>query len=180
MNLTESLSVDGDGWQLTESGWDADRAVVTGSNFLVGNGYLGYRGTSPEQGADDYVALVVTDTYDCADGRWRELTTVPNPLFVAAHVEGVPLSIDRGTNVQTALDLRTGVFSATHTHLIEGATLTVNVLRFASYERLHLLAQRWSLTSDRDITVEVDAGIDGEIWSLNGVHLPAAVILIIY
>ncbi len=40
---------------------------------MVGNEYLGYRGTSPEQGSDGYVALVVTDTYDMADGHWREL-----------------------------------------------------------------------------------------------------------
>ena len=101
MDLTESLAVDEDGWRLTESGWDEDRAVAVGSNFLAGNGYLGYRGTSPEQRADHYVALVVADTYDCADGRWRELTTVPNPLYVSARIGDVTLSVDRGSNVET-------------------------------------------------------------------------------
>ena len=169
--LNDSLWTD-DAWRLVESGWSEERAVVTGSNFLVGNGYLGYRGTSPEQGPAEYVALVVTDTYDCADGQWRELSTVPNPLFVAARVGDVPLSIDRGSEVETWLDMRAGVFGARHTHRIHGAEVLVQVERFASYDQLHLLAQRWSIKSDRDITVEIDAGIDGDIWSLNGVHLP--------
>ncbi len=157
---------------LTESGWDPDRAVSIGSNFLAGNGYLGYRGTSPEQRAGDYVALVVADTYDCADGHWRELTTVPNPLFVSARISEEELSIGSGRDVETWLDLRAGKFGARFTDEVDGATVTVSVERFASYDQLHLLAQRWSLTTDREIVVELDTGIDADIWSLNGVHLP--------
>ena len=172
MKLGETLAVDEQGWVLTESGWDRDRAVAVGSNFLAGNGYLGYRGTSAEQGADDYVALVVTDTYDCADGVWRELATAPNPFLVAARIAGSDLSIDTGRDVATRLDLRSGEFGARFIHEVDGATVMVNIERFASYDSLHLLAQRWSLTTDREIVVEVDAGFDADIWSLNGVHLP--------
>ena len=172
MKLGETLTVDEQGWVLTETGWDRDRAVAVGSNFLAGNGYLGYRGTSAEQGVGDYVALVVTDTYDCADGVWRELTTVPNPLLVSARIADEELSIATGRDVASWLDLRSGEFGTRFTHEVDGATVVVNVERFASYDSLHLLAQRWSLTTDREIVVEVDAGFDADIWSLNGVHLP--------
>ncbi len=172
MNLTESLAVDEGGWRLTESGWDEDRAVAVGSNFLAGNGYLGYRGTSPEQGPAQYVALVVTDTYDCADGQWRELSTVPNPLFVSARIGDVALSVDRGRAVESWLDLRSGEFGLSFTQRVGDTTVNVGIERFASYDQLHVLAQRWSLTAEQAVTVEVDAGIDGDIWSLNGVHLP--------
>jgi len=170
--LTDTLSVDGAGWRLAESGWSAERAVALGSNFLVGNGYLGYRGTSPEQAAADYVALVVTDTYDCADGEWRELTTAPNPLFVAALIGDATLGIDSGDDVETWLDLRYGEFGTGFSHQINDANITVTVERFASYDQLHVLAQRWVLTTDREVTVDVATGVDGDIWSLNGVHLP--------
>jgi kojibiose phosphorylase len=50
--------------------------------------------------------------------------------------------------------------------------VTIAAERFASYRELHLLAQRWTLTTDTAITVDIDAGIDAEIWSLNGTHLP--------
>ena len=100
-HLSDTLHVDDTGWQLVETGWDADHAVAVGSNFLVGNGYIGYRGTTPEQGPAEYVALVVADTYDCADGHWRELATAPNPLYVAFEVEGEPISTRHADEVVT-------------------------------------------------------------------------------
>ena len=172
MRLTDTLAVQPDGWTLVETGWDAERAIAVGSNFLCGNGYLGYRGTTAEQRAADYVALVVSDTYDCADGKWRELTSVPNPLFVAARVGRTPLSVGRGESIEARLDMRSGVFTASFTQQIEGVAVTVEVDRFASYDELHLLAQRWTVVADGDLDVGIDAGIDADIWSLNGVHLP--------
>jgi hypothetical protein len=47
--------------------------------------------------ADDYVAQVVTDTYDCADGRWRELTIVNDrdaPVEIEARIDGDVLSLN--------------------------------------------------------------------------------------
>ena len=170
MQLDERLRVEPDGWRLVETGWDADRAVAVGSNFLVGNGYLGYRATSPEQGSDGYVGLVVTDTYDCADGRWRELCTVPNPLFVSAAVAGTPVGVDTGAEVEMALDLRMGRFDERLRQLVGDAAVEVRVARLASMDELHLLAQRWELTADRPVEVAVLEGIDGEVWSLNGDH----------
>ncbi|MEX1280634.1 MAG: glycoside hydrolase family 65 protein, partial [Acidimicrobiia bacterium] len=170
--LTDRLAVTDDGWQLVETGWDPERAVALGSNFLAGNGYLGYRATSPEQGVEDFVALVVSDTYDCADGHWTELTTAPNPLFVAARVDGVGLEVSAASEVTASLDLRTGTVGLRQVHDVDGARVAIEVERFASYDDLHLLAQRWTLATDRDVAVDVDAGIDAEVWSLNGTHLP--------
>lgn len=174
MKLTETLAVETDGWVLTETGWDAERSVAVGSNSLCGNGYLGYRGTAAEQRAQDYVALVVTDTYDCADDKWRELATAPNPLFVAAHAAQAPLSVESGRDVEARFDLRAGVYSGAFTQEIAGVKVRIEATRFASYVDLHLIAQRWTLTSDADVTLDIDAGIDTDIWSLNGVRRKAA------
>lgn len=170
--LGDTLRVERDGWLLVESGWNAERAVAIGSNFSSGNGYLGYRGTTPEQGAADYMALVVTDTYDCADGHWTELTTVPNPLFVAATVDGVPLTIATGADVERSLDLADGRVGGRFAHALPGGGADVSYERFASYDRLHVLAQRWTLHASADVVVDLEAGIDTDIWSLNGRHLP--------
>ncbi len=171
--LTKNLVVDDSGWLLAESGSDPDRAVAVGSNFLVGNGYLGYRGTSPEQGAADYVALVVSDTYDCADGDWVELTTAPNPLFVRATVGGTQIAAECAEDLEARLDLRAGEFGLSFSNNIDGATVEVAVDRFASYDDLHLLVQRVKFRGDAAVTLRVRAGIDGDVWSLNGRHLPA-------
>ncbi|MGF1663453.1 MAG: glycosyl hydrolase family 65 protein [Kineosporiaceae bacterium] len=174
--LTPTLSAQDDGWRLLEQGWSADRSVAVGSNFLVGNGYLGYRGTSPEQTAGDYVGLTVSDTYDCADGKWRELCTVPNPLFVAAEVAGTPVGVARADDVRTWLDLRTGEFGATLSQTLpSGGTVRVSAERVASAADHHVLAQRWRLDADVAVDVDVVEGIDGAVWSLNGDHFAEVV-----
>ena len=184
--------VERDGWLLRETGYDADRAVAVGSNFMAGNGYLGYRATSAEQGAADYVALVVSDTYDCADGEWRELTTAPNPLFVRAETDKTPLALATADEVEWSLDLTVGETGIRFRHAVAGGHLEVDQRRFASYDDLHLLAQRWTLryhaavattattarpnhqttaTTDGAVDVGIDVGIDADVWSLNGAHL---------
>lgn len=171
-SLGDTLRVDRDGWRLVESGWDADRAVAIGSNFSAGNGYLGYRGTAPEQGASDYTALVVTDTYDCADGHWTELATAPDPLFVSATIDGVAAAMATSVDVERFVDLADGRAGGRYAPVVPAGGVTIAYERFASYDRLHVMAQRWTLRADRDVTVDIDAGIDADIWSLNGRHLP--------
>jgi trehalose/maltose hydrolase-like predicted phosphorylase len=142
--LGDTLRVERDGWLLVESGWNADRAVAIGSNFSSGNGYLGYRGTAPEQGAADYTALVVTDTYDCADGHWTELATVPDPLFVAATVDGLALTMATAAAVERSLDLADGRVGGRFSQAVGDGNVDVAYERFASYDRLHVVAQRWT------------------------------------
>ncbi|RQD78113.1 MAG: hypothetical protein D5S01_01820, partial [Halanaerobium sp. MSAO_Bac5] len=63
-----------DGWNLEIPEIDENQIVNYGSNLLCGNGYLAYRGTLEEWGKDQYKACIVSDTYDMADGKWRELS----------------------------------------------------------------------------------------------------------
>ncbi|MGB7880714.1 MAG: glycosyl hydrolase family 65 protein [Ilumatobacteraceae bacterium] len=170
--FTDHLAVRDDGWTLTETGWDVDRSVAVGSNFMVGNGYLGYRATSPEQEADGFVSLVVADTYDCADGRWRELTTAPNSLFVSVSIGDRRLRIEQASHVETSLDLRCGRFLQHTTHPVVDGVITVDVERFSSSVNLHQIAQRVTISCDVDADITVEAGIDGDVWDLNGTHLP--------
>ncbi len=160
-------------WRVVVDDRDPDGAIVAGSNLLVGNGFLGYRGTSPEQRADDYVALVVAGTYDCADGHWRELTTAPNPLYVAGEYNGELIGLAGADDAELALDLRSGEFTLVATQTIDGVRFTLGVERFASLERLDVIAQRWTISADSDVTIDLRCGIDGHVWSLNGQHLPA-------
>jgi 1,2-alpha-glucosylglycerol phosphorylase len=169
--LSDRLACTPDGWTLVERGWDAERAVAVGSNAMVGNGYLGYRGTSPELGAEDYVALVVSDTYDAVPGQWRELVTAPNPLLVSASIDGTPLTVVAADEVETTLDLRTGQFTERFVQSVGPVRAEVRSSRLASMEDLHLLAQRWTLRVDAPVEVEVLDGVDGVVWSLNGDHV---------
>ncbi len=163
------------GWDIREPRFDADQIITNGSNYLTGNGYLGYRGTFPEWKKDRYVACTVTDTWDNADGKWSELCTVPNALFLSVSETGhelEPLGVDGEIDDYTReLDFRygiqrRGVTAGTATD----ARVRLEDERYASYANLHLVPARMTVRPDRDVELVVRSGIDAEVWSLNGDH----------
>lgn len=162
------------GWEVIDDHIVAERAVTIGTNFLVGNGYLGYRATRPDQTADDFVACTVSDTYDMADGRWRELCNAPNGLLVDLSLDGRRLEFSHTRDASVTLDLRDGSMIRRSTWTtIEGSGVEVTVRRFASLDDLHLLGQEITIVPLTDGDLEVAAGIDARVWSLNGDHFCA-------
>lgn len=163
------------GWEIVEQEFDPEQLVTTGSNFMIGNGYLGYRGTFSEWEADNYVACIVTDTWDTAeDSEWRELCNVPNALFTQLTLEGEPLSAFTGemSDYRRSLDLRHGLYRRTQTwrSAPDGKSIRLDVEKFASYANIHLIAMRYTFTPTEDAEITVVTGIDGRVWSLNGEH----------
>ncbi len=159
------------GWDVVDTAPTIDRGVGVGSCFLAGNGYLGYRGTRPDQLAADFVGCVVSDTYDMADGVWRELCTVPNGLYVELAFDGQALRFDheRPAAVQLSLDCGEVVhrwFARTD----HGATVELTMRRFASLDDHHVVAQQVTARADRSGELTVAAGVDDDVWSLNGEH----------
>ena len=159
------------GWDVVDTAPTIDRGVGVGSCFLAGNGYLGYRGTCPEQLAVDFVGCVVSDTYDMADGVWRELCTVPNGLYVELAFDGEAVRFDdeRPSSVQLSLD-RGEVTHRWFARTDRGATVELTMRRFASLDDHHVVAQQVTARAERSGELTVAAGIDDDVWSLNGEH----------
>ena len=122
---------------------------------MIGNGYLGYRGTFAEERKNGYVGCFVTDTWDKADGKWEELCNVPNALYLA--VSHKDKRIDFNSNLvsyKRELNLRDGVSSRHVTvDLDNKQTLSVEEEKFASYHNKHLVAMKYTLTSNVNTTV---------------------------
>ncbi len=162
-----------DGWTVSENQVDTDQYVTWGSNYMTGNGYLGYRGTMAEWTEKEYVACVVTDTYDMADGKWRELCTVPNALYTTVTVNGEEASVFHGTieDFAIGLDIRRGTnYRRMAWKGVQGGSLRIEEDKFASYKNLHLVAMKYVLTAHETGQYCITTGIDGHIWSLNGEH----------
>lgn len=157
-------------WEIFEDRYVPDQAITTGSNYMIGNGYLGYRGTFADDSREQYVGCVITDTYDNADGVWKELVTAPNGLYTELTVDGTPLPWrDHGwSSYRRELSVRTAEWTVFASWAEQGVSVTER--RFASAEDLHLLASRMEITADRAVSLRIATGIDGDIWSLNGEH----------
>jgi nigerose phosphorylase len=162
-------------WKITETNRLDNTAVDRlGSAFLVGNGYIGYRGTLEEDTKDQLVATIVSGLYDKAGDLWREPVNLPNPCSVQSVYHDAPLhartsEVERHTQT---LDLFRGLHERDTTFkAADGNLIRVSAMRFVSLAALHLLCLRYTVEASRDCTLAIRCGIDGDVWDLNGPHL---------
>ena len=161
------------GWEIIETSFNADQLSTTGSNFMIGNGYLGYRGTPAEWTAEQYVACIISDTYDAALEGWRELCNAPNGLFTALSLDGQALSLFEGQThgYQRTLDMQHGRYQRSQTwESSSGGRIEIEVEKFASLANVHLLVMRYAFRPAQAALVQMTTGIDGKVWELNGEH----------
>ncbi|WP_020612110.1 glycosyl hydrolase family 65 protein [Sediminispirochaeta bajacaliforniensis] len=161
-------------WLLEQDAHNKEGVVAMGSNFLCANGYLGYRGTFPHWRKESYVACVVEDTWDNADGIWSELSSIPNGLyFRVENGEGKALQTSTAPEAKSflRLDLEKALLSGSMDFdLPESGRITCSFTRLANISGIHLLAQRMVLSADTDCSIIAVVGIDTDVWSLNGNH----------
>ena len=67
-------------WTIREEGYDESKAATLGNRYLIGNGYMGIRGTLEEYEADKLPAVNLAGIYDQSSG-WREPINLPNGCF---------------------------------------------------------------------------------------------------
>lgn len=156
------------GWEIFEDTYVSEQQVTTGSNYIIGNGYLGYRGTFSDDEAGDYVGCVVSDTYDNADGTWKELVTAPNGLYNALEIDGRPIrwNSEPWGAYRRQLNFRYGEWSAEASF----GGVSVREERFASASDIHLIASKTTIRAERTVEITVVTGIDSAVWSINGDH----------
>jgi nigerose phosphorylase len=162
-------------WIITETNQlthkDIDRQ---GNKLLIGNGYIGYRGTLEEFSKDQKTATIVSGLYDKVGDQWREPINLPNGGFVQVVYHGEPLHALTSKVVahSQSLDIRNAIHERQTTfETSDGAHITVRSRRFASLARRHLLCMEYSVSADRECMVDLHTGIDGDVWDINGPHL---------
>jgi nigerose phosphorylase len=165
-----------------------DDLLANGNRLLIGNGYLGYRGTVEEADASHLAACTMSGVYDRVGELWREPVNAPNGLSVRLFAEaagksaggaaakarsGDALSIKDGrlASHEQALDFRYGVHSRASSWTLCEGRVSVRAERFASAADPHLLCLKYSIGVDRKARLEVLIGIDCAIWDINGPHL---------
>ena len=131
-----------------------DEIVLNGNRFMLGNGYMGVRGTLEEHGKEEFAGCLLNGVYDQAPGKWREPVNAPNGLYTTVEGSGEILSHEQ------ILDLRHGILSRKTKY--ENADVTAE--RFVSMDDVHLICLNYSAT------VPVQTSIDSDVWDINGPH----------
>lgn len=161
-------------WILEKNGFEIEDIEKHGSRFLLGNGFMGYRGTMEEYSAEQLVAINLAGFFDLAEGsNWRESVNAPNPLYTVISTENKELnlsSLESVSHIQ-ALDIKKGIHSRKTVFSVDGANITIKAERFVSMARENILALKYSVLTDKDIEITVKTGIDKNVWDISGRHL---------
>lgn len=155
--------------QLTPA--DIDRQ---GNKLLIGNGYIGYRGTLEEFNKRQKTATIISGLYDQVGDQWREPINLPNGCFIQVIHRGQLLHAltskvldhSQSVDMQHAIHERRTIFETD-----DGVQVMVHSRRFASLARRHLICVEYSVSADRECVVDILTGIDGDVWDINGPHL---------
>lgn len=161
-------------WIVEEKGFIKENAELNGNKFLLGNGYMGYRGTMEEYGKERLVACNLLGLYDRVGNKWREPVNAPNGFYTRLYCDGMPvdvLSCEPAEHTQ-CLDIRSGLHKRTTSfNTTEGNRITIMAERFLGLADVHLMCMKYAFLASKKCRIEIETGIDGDVWDINGPHL---------
>ncbi len=159
-------------WRIHESGFDATRISNNGNKYLIGNGYLGIRGTLQEYMKEQYPAINLAGIYDQVGSAWREPLNAPNALytFIEVNKKSYRLPEETAKNHEISLNYRYGIFERNTVWDSAEGFISIQAERFASMNDKHLIGMRCTLKLEHGGEVRLVTGIDGDVWDINGPH----------
>lgn len=160
------------GWIISEAGFHREDIPPNGNKFLIGNGYMGVRGTLDCFEKEYLPAINLAGIYDKAADGWREPLNAPNALFTTVKADGVWRRLPECNceEHRMELDFRHGIFRRETVWKTLGGIIKICSERFASMAEKHLLVQRYQIIADHPASIELLTGIDGDVWDIHGPH----------
>jgi trehalose/maltose hydrolase-like predicted phosphorylase len=157
------------GWEIIYDQFKPDTLNHLETVTMVGNGYLGTRGSFAEGYPDANRATFVHGVFDDAPIVFTELANTPDWTTVLIKLNEQVFSLTEGTlhSFGTSLDLRYGVLTRqVDWESPDNQRVMITFERFACLHNVHLLMQRVSISSQNfKGQVEIQAPING--YALN-------------
>lgn len=159
-------------WTIEAKELETDKITENGNRFLIGNGYMGVRGTLDEYGKEYLPAINLAGIYDRVGDGWREPLNAPNGYFLLLRVDGKVYRLPEcgAKEHLMTLDYRHGIVTRKTTWMTEKGEVSLASERLASIENVHLLAERIWICADFRADIEIISGIDGDVWDIHGPH----------
>ncbi|MBI5425368.1 MAG: glycoside hydrolase family 65 protein [Opitutae bacterium] len=144
-----------------------------GNVYQIANGYMGYRGTLDEFGADEAVGITLAGLFDQVGSAWREPVNAPNGAYTKVAIDGVELSALDTTVTQhrQTLHFANACFERETRFAVAGKSVAIRSRRFLSAVEPNLGVVEFSVECDQAAELTIRTGIDYQIWDLNGPHL---------
>lgn len=160
-------------WMLTENGYDSSLVATLGNKFLIGNGYLGIRGTLEEYEKDQLVAINLSGIYDQVGEKFREPINAPNALYTYIEIAGERIGLPNSEmkSHQITLDFSHGLFGRKTSYPTKHGEIIVESERFCCMEQPHIICMKYCIHTNADMEVTLVSGIDADVWDINGPHL---------
>ncbi len=161
-------------WIIEKNSFEMADIERHGSKLLLGNGFMGYRGTMEEYSAEQLVAVNLAGFFDLAKGsNWRESVNAPNPLYTVLCIDGKELNLSSFDAIShnQSLNIRNGIHERKTVFAVDGVNITIKAERFLSMTNENIMALKYTVLADKDITVILKSGIDKDVWNISGNHL---------
>jgi len=167
-----AVPADDSEWILVEDGFTLAREHEVESLFAIGNGYVGSRGSLAEGCALSAAATFVAGVFDSEPGSVPELALTADWTRLSATIEGQPLRLDQGQNLdhRRILDMRQGILWREWRHQDNAGRITrLRALRLVSLADRHLLVQCVTITPENfSGRVVIDATLTGPVVQVTG------------
>lgn len=160
-------------WIIEETIYKEKYLGKTESTFLLGNGYLGIRSSNEETTANTTRNTFISGTFNKADEN--EVTELPNINDIYKldiEVDGEKLIINdmTVTNYSKSLNVRTGLLKRKFTVTNNELVVNIETERFVSLANNHLTASTYSITTNKDVSIEFFGQIDGQVSNSGAQH----------
>ncbi len=160
-------------WIVEETEYKEKFLGKTESTFLLGNGYMGIRSSNEESTGNTTRDTFISGTFNKADEN--EVTELPNVNDIYKldlFVDGEKLIINdlTVTNYSKQLNVKNGKMKRFLTVVNGDLEVTIETERFVSLSNLHLTAQTYSITTNRDASIEFFSMIDGQVSNSGAQH----------
>ena len=159
-------------WIIKEEWFNNQEITANENRFLCGNGYLGIRGALEEFQKEKLPAVNLSGIYDRVGDGWREPLNAPNPLYTRMKVDGEYYFLPEKEPVSHTqeLDFKHGLVRRHTTFHTKRGSVTVESEHFASMADCHLIGMRYIVMADFHADLEIQTGIDGDVWDIHGPH----------
>ncbi len=159
-------------WEIKEKVFNEGKISENGNKFLIGNGYMGIRGTLPEYEKEQFPAINLSGIYDKVGDSWREPLNAPNGLFSYIEFNNIKYSVPNSEaySFEISLNYKYGIFSSKTKFNTPEGLIEIESERFSSMVDKHSILMKYKVKTEKKGHLSIYTGIDGDVWDINGPH----------